>query len=44
MSDGVTCPTCVVNIESFLDDLPGVDRVEVNYGAERVRVAYDPTR
>jgi Cu+-exporting ATPase len=40
--DGVTCPTCVANIEAFVGELPGVDRVDVNYGAERVTVAYDP--
>ena len=39
---GVTCPTCVTNIEAFVGELPGVDRVDVNYGAERVTVAYDP--
>ena len=38
---GVTCPTCVVNIESFLGDLPGVDKVQVNFAAERVTVQYD---
>ena len=41
---GVTCPTCVVNIESFLGDLPGVDEVHVNFAAERVTVQYDPTQ
>ncbi|MDR5702228.1 MAG: heavy metal translocating P-type ATPase [Armatimonadota bacterium] len=41
-SGGVTCPTCVVNIEAALDHLPGVDRVDVNFAAERVTVAYDP--
>jgi Cu+-exporting ATPase len=41
-SGGVTCPTCVVNIEASLADMPGVDRVDVNFGAERVTVAYDP--
>ncbi|MGH2728794.1 MAG: cupredoxin domain-containing protein, partial [Actinomycetota bacterium] len=30
---GVSCPTCVVNIESFLDEMAGVDRVDVNFGA-----------
>ena len=40
---GVNCPTCVVNIESFLDDVPGVDDVNVNFGAERVTVQYDPS-
>ncbi|MPZ50569.1 MAG: heavy metal translocating P-type ATPase [Dehalococcoidia bacterium] len=39
---GVTCPTCVVNIESFIEELPGIDRVDVNFGAERVSVAFDP--
>ena len=39
---GVTCPTCVTSIEAFVGELPGVDRVDVNYGAERVTVAYDP--
>jgi P-type Cu+ transporter len=40
--DGVTCPSCVANIEAFVGELGGVDRVDVNYGAERVTVAYDP--
>ncbi|MGH2726244.1 MAG: heavy metal translocating P-type ATPase, partial [Actinomycetota bacterium] len=39
---GVSCPTCVVNIESFLDEMPGVDRVDVNFGAERVTVEFNP--
>ncbi len=39
---GVTCPTCVVNIEAFLKDLKGVDEVHVNFGAERISVQYDP--
>ncbi|MGH2405029.1 MAG: heavy metal translocating P-type ATPase [bacterium] len=39
---GVTCPTCVVNIERALDRVPGVDRVEVNFGSDRVTVGYDP--
>jgi len=41
---GVTCPTCVVNIESFLGDLPGVDKVQVNFAAERITVQYDPAQ
>ena len=41
---GVTCPTCVVNIESFLGDLPGVDEVHVNFATERVTVQYDPAQ
>ena len=41
---GVSCPTCVVNIESFLNDVPGVDEVHVNFAAERVTVQYDPAQ
>jgi Cu+-exporting ATPase len=41
---GVSCPTCVRTIEAVLDPIPGVDRVEVSFGAERVSVAYDPSR
>jgi P-type Cu+ transporter len=41
---GVTCPTCVHTIESVLDPLPGVDRVDVNFAAERVTVDLDPDR
>ena len=41
---GVTCPSCVVNIESFLGGLPGVDEVHVNFAAERVTVQYDPAQ
>ncbi|HEY3212180.1 MAG TPA: heavy metal translocating P-type ATPase [Actinomycetota bacterium] len=43
-ADGVACPTCVTNIESLLDQLPGIDRVETNYGAERVIVDFDPSQ
>ncbi|HEX6331625.1 MAG TPA: heavy metal translocating P-type ATPase [Actinomycetota bacterium] len=41
---GVSCPTCVRNIESVLHGLPGVDDVQVNFGAERVSVEFDPDR
>jgi Cu+-exporting ATPase len=43
-ADGVACPTCVRNIEAAVDRLPGVAGVDVNYGAERVTVRYDPGR
>lgn len=43
-SGGVTCPTCMANIEAFLQDLPGVDQVQVNFAAERVTVQYDPAQ
>ncbi len=38
---GVTCPTCAVNIETALKDLPGMDDVKVNFGAERITARYD---
>ncbi len=41
---GVTCPTCVTNIESFIEQLPGIDHVGVNFGAERVTVKFDPNQ
>jgi Cu+-exporting ATPase len=41
---GITCPTCVRNIESLLEGMTGIDDVEVNYGAERVSVRFDPTQ
>jgi len=43
-ADGVACPTCMANIESLLDRLPGIDRVETVYAAERVMVEFDPTK
>ena len=44
VADGVSCPTCVTNIEAVLASMPGVDRVDVDYGAERVTVAFDSAR
>ena len=40
--DGVSCATCVVNIESIVDRLPGVDRVDANFASERATVDFDP--
>jgi Cu+-exporting ATPase len=39
---GVNCPTCVINIETALKDLTGMDDVQVNFAAERVTARYDP--
>ena len=44
LGGGVNCPTCVVNIEAFLNEVPGVDEVHVNFAAERVTVQYDPVQ
>ena len=38
------CASCVVNIESTLGRIAGVDRAEVNFGAERLSVDFDPTK
>ena len=43
-ADGVACPSCVTNIGSLLERLSGVDRVETNYGAERVMIDFDPSQ
>jgi Cu+-exporting ATPase len=40
----LTCPTCVQNVETVLDRVPGVDRVQANFGAERVSVDFDPAQ
>lgn len=39
---GVSCPTCVINIEKAVSAVPGVDRVAVNFASERVTVDFDP--
>ncbi len=39
---GVTCPTCVTNIEALLTELPGVDAAQVNLAAERITAQYHP--
>ncbi len=41
---GMSCASCVVNIESVLGELPGVDRVDVSFGTERATVEFDPTQ
>ncbi len=41
---GMSCASCVVNIESLLGEIPGVDRVDVSFGAERATVEFDPTQ
>jgi len=39
-----SCANCVVNIESILGELPGVDRVDASFGTERATVEFDPTQ
>lgn len=42
--NAVSCPSCAVNIEETIQALPGVSGVNVNFGAERVAVEYDPAK
>ncbi|MFC4822629.1 heavy metal translocating P-type ATPase, partial [Dokdonella ginsengisoli] len=42
--DGLRCSACVWLIERSLGALPGVNRVQVNAGAQRARVTWDATR
>ncbi len=39
---GMSCASCVVNIERVLGQIAGVDRVEVSFGTERATVDFDP--
>ena len=41
---GMSCASCVVNIESVLGAIPGVDRVDVSFGTERATVEYHPSQ
>jgi copper chaperone CopZ len=38
----VHCTSCKLNIEECLDELTGVGRCEVDVGAKRVFIEYDP--
>ena len=42
--DGAYCPTCLTLIERHVQRLPGIDRAEANYGAERITVDFDPAQ
>ncbi len=39
---GMDCPSCVDKISTSLERVPGVNEASVNFGAGKVRVAYDP--
>lgn len=40
---GMTCAACVKNAERLMKKVPGVHEYTVNYGAEKVSLAYDTT-
>jgi len=39
---GMTCAACAVSVESMIGAQPGVDKAEVNYAAQSVKVVYHP--
>ncbi len=41
--DGMTCPNCVMRVESIEDDLPGVKQVSASYQKGRMIVEFDET-
>jgi len=42
--EGMSCASCVANVETALKGLAGVQEVRVNLATEQATVAYDPTR
>ena len=40
--EGMSCATCVGNVEEAVDSLTGVDEVNANFAADEGSVAYDP--
>ena len=44
LGGGVNCPTCARIIEQRLHTVAGVDQAQVNFGAERVTVDFDPSQ
>ncbi len=42
--EGMSCASCVANVEAALKGLPGVREVRVNLATEQATVEYDPTR
>jgi len=41
-SDDLSCPTCVDNIESSLDQTEGVSQAKVHFNTGRIEVEHDP--
>lgn len=39
---GMTCASCAVSVESIIGAQPGVDKAEVNYATQSVKVSYHP--
>lgn len=41
---GMTCAACAVSVESMIGAQPGVDKAEVNYATQSVKVLYHPDK
>ena len=41
-SDDLSCPTCVDNIESSLDQTEGISQAKVHFNTGRIEVEHDP--
>ncbi|MBW4622334.1 MAG: heavy metal translocating P-type ATPase [Cyanosarcina radialis HA8281-LM2] len=41
---GMSCASCANNIEAAIRSVPGVDGCNVNFGADRATVTYDPSK
>ncbi|MDR7563975.1 MAG: copper ion binding protein, partial [Armatimonadota bacterium] len=41
--EGMSCASCVANVEGALQRLPGVREVRVNLATEQATVEYDPS-
>jgi len=39
---GMSCAACAVSVESIIGSQPGVDRAEVNYATQSLKVSYHP--
>lgn len=39
---GMTCASCAVSVESMISAQPGVEKAEVNYATQSVKVTYNP--
>lgn len=40
-SDELSCPSCISNIESKLNSMPGVEKATVHFSTGRIEVAHD---
>lgn len=40
----LTCPSCASKIETAVNKIPGVDKIEVLFTLSRVKISYDQTK